>query len=265
MLKPIQSKLYLCLFSKSTWSHRFRPTHPKEVYDKIKSFTDRHGIQLELAVDIGCGSGQSTFQLSPLCQQVVGTDISPAQIECAQQSPDNKTISNVEFKVASADQLPFPDGSVSMVTCGQAWHWLEPASVNPEILRVLKRPGCVAIYGHTLPNIQHDECKDLVDNFYRNTLRGYWHDNRKLIDECYRNVSLPLPLTEQQDIDINTTSSVDEYFGYVDTWSGYQSYLTAHPGTTVLADLKQKIQDIISPDNIVNVMTSYFVMLMSRK
>ena len=34
-------------------------------------------------VDVGCRSGQSTFPLSPLCERVVETDISPAQIKNA--------------------------------------------------------------------------------------------------------------------------------------------------------------------------------------
>lgn len=39
----------------------------------------------ELAVDVGCGSGQGTVLLAKHFTSVVGTDISPAQMEMALQ------------------------------------------------------------------------------------------------------------------------------------------------------------------------------------
>lgn len=39
--------------------------------------------QFDLAVDVGCGSGQGTILLAPYFTKVVGTDISPAQLKMA--------------------------------------------------------------------------------------------------------------------------------------------------------------------------------------
>lgn len=36
-----------------------------------------------LAVDVGCGSGQGTVLLAPYFTQVLGLDVSPAQLEMA--------------------------------------------------------------------------------------------------------------------------------------------------------------------------------------
>ena len=245
--------------------NRFRPTYPKEIYDRIKSFTDRHGIQLELVVDIGCGSGQSTFQLSPLCQQVVGTDISPAQIECAQQSPDNKTISNVEFKVAPADQLPFPDGSVSMVTCGSAWHWFDPISVEPEVYRVLKSPGCLTVFGYTQPMLQDKKCDILFDTLFSITLKDYWHDNVKnFLSRVYNNtVTFSLPIIERHDVTVSNTITLDQLSGLIESWSGYNTYCKAHPNTTVLTDLIDQIKEILSGDTV-DMVTPYYMYICKK-
>lgn len=41
------------------------------------------GGEFELAVDVGCGSGQGTLLLAEHFASVVGTDVSPAQLEQA--------------------------------------------------------------------------------------------------------------------------------------------------------------------------------------
>lgn len=44
-------------------------------------------IPAELAVDVGCGSGQGTHFLGEHFKKVVGTDISEAQIQEAKDTP----------------------------------------------------------------------------------------------------------------------------------------------------------------------------------
>lgn len=43
------------------------------------------GRPSELAVDVGCGSGQGTLLLAKHFASVVGTDVSPAQLELAME------------------------------------------------------------------------------------------------------------------------------------------------------------------------------------
>lgn len=49
----------------------------------------------DLAVDVGCGSGQGTLLLAPHFTRVVGTDISPAQLEMARK---HVNIPNVSYR-----------------------------------------------------------------------------------------------------------------------------------------------------------------------
>ena len=48
----------------------------------------------KLAVDVGCGTGQSTRILSPFFRRVLGLDVSQAQIENARK----ESVDNVEFQ-----------------------------------------------------------------------------------------------------------------------------------------------------------------------
>lgn len=49
----------------------------------------------DLAVDVGCGSGQGTLLLAPHFTCVVGTDISPAQLEMGRK---HVNIPNVSYR-----------------------------------------------------------------------------------------------------------------------------------------------------------------------
>ena len=239
-------------------SHRYRPTHPKDIYERIATYASKNSIGLDLVVDIGCGSGQSTHQLSPYARKVVGTDISSAQVSNAQPA------SNVSFVVAPADKLPFNDSSVSLLACGQAWHYMDPLFVNPEILRVLRRPGVLAVYGHDLPLIENETCRSLTLEFYRETLKGYWHESRKHIDNHFRSVSFPLPLSERQEMVFHSSSTLDDYISYVKTWSGYRSYVASNPDSNALEELRSKLYSALklsdSTDKI-SLATPYFLLL----
>lgn len=51
--------------------------------------------RFDLAVDVGCGSGQGTVLLGPYFSRVVGTDVSPAQLRMAQL---NSNPANVSYR-----------------------------------------------------------------------------------------------------------------------------------------------------------------------
>ena len=119
-----------------------------------------------MALDLACGTGLSTFPLTDRFQRTVGVDISQAQLECARE--EAKTISsskNVEFFASSASNMPFQDESVDVLTCATAWHWLDPNTVFPEVDRVLKRPGVLAVYSYCSPVIRHEECNKAFQDF----------------------------------------------------------------------------------------------------
>ena len=62
----------------------FRPNPPKSLIETIISYSEKKA-PLELALDVGCGSGQSTRILAPYAKRVIGSDISKSQIDEANQ------------------------------------------------------------------------------------------------------------------------------------------------------------------------------------
>lgn len=244
---------------------KYRPSYPKELSDKIIAFVGKHKVERQVLVDLACGSGQSTFHFADHFNRTIGVDISKAQIDCALQVASARK-SNVEFSVAPANRLPFEDQSVDVITCAQAWHWIESKTAFPEIIRVLKKPGVLAVYGYSRGIICHEQCDKLLLDYYSDTLT--WHANRALINNLYRDVSLPYPLSERHDIKEKLAYSIDEFKGYLTTWSAYQDYCKKHPGNTILEDLLDQITNILSVEQgvsdaplTVHMDTPYFLLL----
>ena len=122
----------------------FRPTYPNSVVKSILDYLQEKSDQKNYALDIGCGSGQSTLFLAPHFESVVGVDVSEAQIL---QAP--KTLNNISFQVGPAEDLSFcQDSSVDLVTIAQAFHWMDRPVLYSEVKRVLKPGAVLAVYGY---------------------------------------------------------------------------------------------------------------------
>ncbi|XP_078507146.1 putative methyltransferase DDB_G0268948 [Lissotriton helveticus] len=117
---------------------------PKEVHSIILSYLEnKKGRPFRLAVDVGCGTGESTRVLAVHFQKVIGVDISESQIQVAKcvSSPPN-----VSYLNAPAEKLPFEDESVDLITASVAAHFFNKDEFLKEVDRVLKSNGCLAMY-----------------------------------------------------------------------------------------------------------------------
>ncbi len=103
-------------------------------------------------VDFGCGSGANSVHLAARGAHVWGVDISEELIRLAIR---RMTLSGrpdgARFIVASAHDLPFPDGSIDLVFGIAILHHLDLRLVSREIFRVLK-PGGRAIFQEPVRN-----------------------------------------------------------------------------------------------------------------
>lgn len=91
-------------------------------------------------VDLGAGTGKLTRSLADLGHRV--TAVEPlaemrAELEAA--------VPGVRVLEGSAEAMPLPDASADVVTCAQAFHWFDHTRSLPEIARVLRRGGRLAL------------------------------------------------------------------------------------------------------------------------
>lgn len=97
------------------------------------------------ALDVGCGGGYLSEELARLGFEVLGVDPAPESIAAAQIHA-NQTGLDIDYHVAQAETLPFPDGSFDLVTCCDVLEHVQDLDRTlSEIARVLK-PGGIFMY-----------------------------------------------------------------------------------------------------------------------
>jgi ubiquinone/menaquinone biosynthesis C-methylase UbiE len=99
-------------------------------------------------LDVGCGVGEPALKLASLVApgQVVAIDLVREMTTSASAAAARMGLSNITFKVADAEALPFPDGSFDLVTSRAAvMHFPCPAVALAEARRVL-RPGGRSVF-----------------------------------------------------------------------------------------------------------------------
>lgn len=113
---------------------RGRPSYPRE------AATWLCGADPVTLLELGAGTGKLTEELVALGHDVHATDPDEAMLEILRgHLPDVRT------SVASAEDIPVPDRSVDVVVCAQAFHWFDLDRALPEIARVLKPGGRLAL------------------------------------------------------------------------------------------------------------------------
>lgn len=227
---------------------KFRPSYPPRARELIADFIKRNGGGFHKMVDVACGSGQSTFYMASLFNRVYGVDISQAQLNQAQEKCKQLNHNNVEFCIGSAEKMSFANESVDVVTCAQALHWLDENKFYSEADRILKPKGVLAAYGYGNVEPKNENCRALVTHFYKDTLKGYWADRRKHIDNCFKDFKLPYTKSERYDFYLDVEMKLPDFVGYVSSWSGYCNYCENYPGTTVLNDLEQQLHKELGSD-----------------
>ena len=222
-----------------------RPAYSKSVRDIILNYVSKTGGGFDRAVDLACGSGQSTFYLSESFQRCTGIDVSPEQIRQARSLCRKLEVTNTEFEVAEATDLPIDDGCADLVTIATGWHWImDKDRLYSECKRVLKPRGSLAVYAHDLVQTKDAAVNELIHAFYAKQ-DPYWHpDLNHVKNEC-RDVVLPFSETQRLQAIMRWRTSLPGLMGYLSSWPSYRSYLRACPGAAAfnLQQLSQRIED----------------------
>ncbi|KAK3578102.1 hypothetical protein CHS0354_007812 [Potamilus streckersoni] len=200
---------------------KYRIQHPDWIFDSISDCC-KDGSFL-LAVDVGCGSGQSCQQLCRHFLSVIGLDISEDQIKMAQSKygHDDK----IEFRVGQAENLSFIDNdTVDLVTAGVSMHWFDIPKFLLEAKRVLKTGGVCAVYSYMLPRA---DCPD-VESFF-NELIPFMDPRIQHFWDKYTGVQFPFQVVKRQEYVHTVESSVESFLGFLRSLSAWQSFTDKNP------------------------------------
>lgn len=119
-----------------------RPGYPEAAVSWLVDGITSAGVPNVL--DLGAGSGSLTVALTGYAGLVVAVEPSPNLLtELQRAAPGAQPVR------AGAEVLPFADGVFDVVTVATAFHWFEPDRALPEIARVLRRGGHLALVWNT--------------------------------------------------------------------------------------------------------------------
>ncbi len=112
---------------------RARPGYPDAL---IVDLASRGGTR---ALDVGCGTGKAAVALAAAGLQVLGVEVDPAMSEVARAH-------GIEVEVGSFEMWDPAGRTFDLLTCGQAWHWIDPVVGSHKAFAVLRRFGTVALF-----------------------------------------------------------------------------------------------------------------------
>jgi len=87
-------------------------------------------------LDLAAGTGRLTRELKKRFVDVVAVE------PCAAM---RALIGAGDVRAGAAEEIPLPGSSVDAVFVGEAFHWFDPAAAIPEIARVLRPRGALAV------------------------------------------------------------------------------------------------------------------------
>jgi ubiquinone/menaquinone biosynthesis C-methylase UbiE len=119
-----------------------------------------------LVLDIATGGGHTALKFAPYVYQVTATDITPKMLSAAEKFIHEQGVTNISFKLADAQDLPFADGAFDLVTCRIApHHFPNCAGFIREASRALKTGGMLLVQDHVLP--ADESAARFIDDFER--------------------------------------------------------------------------------------------------
>jgi SAM-dependent methyltransferase len=129
---------------------RARPTYPAPLLDDLVTLVGPHARVL----DVGCGTGKATRLLAERGATGVGVEAHPAMAEVARRSLAGRPGWRIDVSGFEDWQPAGGDAPFDLVTCAQAWHWLDPDVRMHKAHGLLRSGGWLALFWNTHPDDQ---------------------------------------------------------------------------------------------------------------
>jgi ubiquinone/menaquinone biosynthesis C-methylase UbiE len=132
---------------------RFRRGYPPAVFDALVGAFGLTGD--DVAVDLGCGTGQVAVPLAARVRAVLGVDPEPDMLAQARLAARERGAANTCWLLGSDADAPalraLLGDRVGVVTIGQALHWMDHERLFPELRRLVRPGGGVAVLTNGTP------------------------------------------------------------------------------------------------------------------
>lgn len=208
-----------------------RPSYPAQLISYLAGLTPAQN----LALDIGCGSGQLTKQLGEHFNQTLGSDLSSAQLAQTEYKPA------IHYFCSPAEVIPVKNGIVDLVVAAQAAHWFVLNDFYDEVRRISKKKAVLALISYGVMSVDHVQIQQRFQTFYQREISPYWPGQRRHVDTEYRLLDFPFKELENcPAFQIERDWDLNNFMAYIHTWSAVHQALQQE-GNTLISDFEQDI------------------------
>lgn len=107
----------------------------------------------DTVLDVACGPGLVACEFARFAKSVTGIDLTEKMIEEARRRQATESLSNIDWRIGSATDLPFENDRFSVVFSRYTFHhFTSPRSVLSEMIRVCRPNGYVLVADPVLPS-----------------------------------------------------------------------------------------------------------------
>jgi SAM-dependent methyltransferase len=133
---------------------QFRPSYPAALIDDLVTLAPSS------VLDIGCGTGKAARLLAERGLAVLGIELDPKMAAVARRH-------GLDVELASFEAWQPRGRRYDLITCAQAWHWVDPAVATPKAAGLLRPGGTLALFWN---NDEPDPAvQAALDDVYRAT------------------------------------------------------------------------------------------------
>jgi SAM-dependent methyltransferase len=194
---------------------RYRPDYPDALIDDLVEPCPA------AVLDVGCGTGKAAAALAVRGLPVLGVEPDQRMAEVARSH-------GIAVEVATFEDWAAAGRTFELLTCGDAWHWIDPGRGVAKAAEVLAEGGVVARFWNT--SILSEPVVAAFEEVYRRhapDVPRVWRPSR---DSPRFHASGPDPFahcaafgpTELRTFPWQRSVRTAEWLGYVSTFSGHQ-------------------------------------------
>jgi SAM-dependent methyltransferase len=181
---------------------RYRPTAAPEFLDELAALKPRR------VLDVGCGTGKVARALLDRGLDVLGVELDERMAQLAREH-------GVEVEISGFETWDDRGRTFDLITCGDAWHWIDPVRGWRKIGRVLRPGGTVARFWNH--HEVEEPLKSALEAVYREVLPEIEHGSSP------RHGSDDDPRVEHRSYPWVRTHTADEWVALISTYSVNQT------------------------------------------
>uniref|UniRef100_A0A5B7B3G1 Methyltransferase type 11 domain-containing protein n=1 Tax=Davidia involucrata TaxID=16924 RepID=A0A5B7B3G1_DAVIN len=198
-----------------------RPNYPSEWYSMLADRTTHH----TLAWDVGTGNGQAALGVAEHYEQVIGSDVSEAQLKCGMTHPRIRYL-HTPLSLSDDELVSLIGGedSVDLVTAATAVHYFDLPRFYSIVTRLLRKPGGIlAVWGYNSIVVSPDF--DPVLKRFHDTTLPFWNPNAQYMFDGYQTLPFPFESVglgsegKPLPLDMPKELSFDGFLGMLRSWS----------------------------------------------